>query len=447
MNCKRCGSELTENCQFCPQCGTSAAIITTEPTQAKSKLEVESKRRKKQLKVKVQLCVIFVVLILAVFFIANIGDKKESNHGDAASDASDSDESTPSMVSPTTNFPALHFTSSGRLPIKIGSFQLGITVADALSIDSNLENCNKDKIPPSTSDPNVALCPSSYSVSDGFYNTLSFSRGRLELISSALTNVSPEDAAQFNSNTLNQLGKPDVVVYAGPSTDSWVWIDGDVRIHYVNTHYWSEGTHSITMQLVIYPEFLVGYENTSPDPALARKDDLLKLVKTGWGDESGQIILKPLPTGLPNLQLRMKPWQVRAALPGIVINTNDEHQAQGELNTANADTGVSFWDGMLSGFRVNRYDIPVTQYHKLRDDLIDKLGTPSGGWPGTGFETINWENNDLYIEYMLVAKVGTDGRPYVSASFSDKRLGTLYHAATSGQPPKYNPVPAGHSFF
>ena len=170
-------------------------------------------------------------------------------------------------------------------------------------------------------------------------------------------------------------------------------------------------------------------------------------MKRGWGEESGQIILKPLPTGLPNLQLRMKPWQVRAALPGIVISTNDEHQAQGELNTANADTSVSFWDGMLSGFRVNRYDIPVTQYHKLRDDLIDELGTPSGGWPGTGVETINWENNDIYIGYMLVAKIGTDGRPNVSASFSDKRLGTLQHAATSVQPPKYNPVPAGHSFF
>jgi len=182
VNCNRCGSELTDNGQFCPQCGASAAIAAVTPTQAKGKLEDESKRRKKQLKVKVQLCVIFVVLILTVFFIANIGDKKESNHGDAASDASDSDESTPSIVSPTTNFPALHFTSSGHLPIKIGSFQLGITVADALSTDSNLENCNKDKNPPSTSDPNVALCPSSYSVSDGFYNTLTFSRGRLVLI-------------------------------------------------------------------------------------------------------------------------------------------------------------------------------------------------------------------------------------------------------------------------
>ena len=447
MNCKRCGSELTENGQFCPQCGTFAPITTTEPTQAESKFEVESKRRKKQLKVKVQLCFIFVVLILAVFFIANIGDKKESNHGDAASDASDSDESTPSIVTPTTNFPALHFSSSGRLPIKVSSFQLGITVADALSIDSNLENCNKDKIQPSSSDPNVALCPSSYSVSDGFYNTLSFSRGRLVLISSALTNVSTEDAAQFNSNTLNQLGKPDVVVYAGPSTEHWVWIDGDVRIQYVNTHYWSEGTHSITMQLTIYPEFLTALHEGLPSDDLIRKDDYLKLVKRGWGDESGQVIVKPLPTGLPNLQLRMKPWQVRAALPGIVINTNDEHQAQGELNTANADTSVSFWDGMLSGFRVNSYDIPVTQFPKLRDNLIDEFGTPSGGWPGTDFETINWENNDIYINYTLSSKAGKDVRPYVTASFSDKKLGTLQQAEMASPPPKYNPVPAGHSFF
>lgn len=445
MNCKRCGSELTENCQFCPQCGTSAAITTTEPIQAKSKLEVESKRRKKQLKVKVQLCFIFVVLILAVFFIANIGDKKESNHGDAASDGSDSDESTPSIVSPTTNFPALHFTSSGRLPIKIGSFQLGITVADALSTDSNLGNCNKDKIPPSTSDSNVGLCPSSYSVSDGFYNNLSFSRGRLELITSDLTNISPEDAAQFDRNTLNQLGKPDVVVNAGPSIVHWVWIDGDVRIQYVNNHYWSESAHSITMQLVIYPEFLIHLDKPNYDGI--RKDDFLKLVKRGWGDDMGQVIVKPLPTGLPNLQLRMTPWQVRAALPGIVINTNAEHQAHGQLDTANVVTSVTFWDGMLSGFTLIRYDIPATQFLKLRNDLIEELGTPSGGWPGTDVETIYWENNDIRIDYMLAAKVGNDGRPQVTEGFSDKRLGTLQEAAMSTQPPKYNPVPAGHSFF
>jgi hypothetical protein len=447
VNCKRCGSELTENGQFCPQCGYSAAITTAAPTQVKSKLDDESRRRKNQQKVKVYLGAIFVVFILAVFFIARSSDTNKTDNGDAVDTSSDRDASAPSVATLTTNFPALHFTSSGRLPIKIGSFQLGITVADALSIDSNLENCNKDKKPPSTSDPNVALCPSSYSVSDGFYNTLTFSRGRLELIGSDLAKVSPEDAAQFDRNTLNQLGKPDVVVNDGPSIEHWVWIDGDVRIQYVNNHYWSEseGAHSITMQLVIYPEFLTPLDKPNYDGI--RKDDFLKLVKRGWGDDMGQVIVKPLPTGLPNLQLRMTPWQVRAALPGIVINTNAEHQAHGELDTANVVTSVTFWDGMLSGFTVIRYDIPATQFPKLRNDLIEELGTPSGGWPGTDVETIYWENNDIRIDYMLAAKVGNDGRPQVTEGFSDKRLGTLQEAAMSTQPPKYNPVPAGHSFF
>ena len=43
-----------------------------------------------------------------------------------------------------------------------------------------------------------------------------------------------------------------------------------------------------------------------------------------------------------------------------------------KIDTANADTSVSFWDGMLSGFRVNSYDIPVTQFPKLRDNLTTR---------------------------------------------------------------------------
>lgn len=448
MNCKRCGSELTENGQFCPQCGYSAAITTAAPTQEKSKLDDESRRRKKQQKVKVYFGAIFAVFILVIFFIARSSDMNKTNNGDSADTASDSDASTPSVVTPTNNFPALHFTSSGRLPINFDSLQLGMSVADALSADSNLVNCQEDKNPPSTSDPNITLCPSTHSAREEYDNSLTFSRGRLVLVISDFANVSPEDAAQFDENTLNQLGKPDVVVFDGPSAEHWVWIDGDIRIQYVNSHYWSQDAHSIRMQMAIYPEFLVGYEeSTNTASELFRNDDLLKIVKRGWGDDMGQVIVKPLTTGLSNLQLRMAPWQVRAALPGIVINTNAEHQAQGELDTANVITSVTFWDGMLSGFRVNRYDIPVNQFPKLRDDLIGEFGTPSAWWPGTDFETISWENNDIYINYMLSSNTGKDIRPFVTASFSDKRLGTLQEAAMSSQPPKYNSVSAGHSFF
>jgi hypothetical protein len=405
----------------------------------------------KQEKVKIYLGVIFTAFLLAVFFIARSSDTNKSNNEDTANTTSDSDESTPSVVTPTTNFPALHFATSGRLPIKFGSLQLGMSVADALSSDSNLVNCQEDKNPPSTSDPNITLCPSIHSAPEEFDKSLTFSRGRLVLVLSDLANVSPTDAALFDENTLNQLGKPDVVVYAGPSTEHWVWIDGDIRIQYVNAHYWSakEGAHSITMQMAIYPEFLIGYEEASTNTKsdFFRTDDLLKIVKRGWGDDMGQVIVKPLPTGLSNLQLRMTPWQVRAALPGIVINTNADHQAQGELDTANTKTSVSFWDGMLSNLTVIHNDIPANQFPKLRNDLIEELGTPTGWWPGTDVETLNWENNDIYINYMLVAKVGDDGLPQVTEGFSDKRLGTLQEAAMSSQPPKYNPVPAVHSFF
>jgi len=60
-------------------------------------------------------------------------------------------------------------------------------------------------------------------------------------------------------------------------------------------------------------------------------------------------------------------------------------------------------------------------------------------------ETIDWEDSETQIKYMLGAK-GTDGRPLFYAGFADKRLDALTQAAMSGQPPKYKPVSV-HSFF
>jgi len=319
----------------------------------------------------------FVVFIVAVFLVARSDDTSKTNNGNAVDTASDNNTSTPSVVTSSTSFPALHLATSGRLPIKLRSFQLGMSVADALSTDSNLVNCQEDKNPPSTSDPDITLCPSIHSAPEEFGNSLTFSRGRLVLVISGIGNISPEDAALFNRNALNQLGKPDVVVYAGPSKDSWVWIDGDVRIQYLNMPSGTSGARSIEAQLAAYPEFLTTLDTANYDRI--RKDDFVKLIKRGWGEESGQVILKPLPRGLRDLQLRMTPGEVRAALPGIVINTYDDHRSQGKLDTPNAVTSVSFWDGMLSSFAVSRYDIPASQFPILRDNLIIELGTPSGG--------------------------------------------------------------------
>jgi hypothetical protein len=418
-------------------------LTTLHPTQARGELMDESKRKNNQQNVKIYLGAMFVVFIVAVFLVARSDDTNKISNGNATDTTSDSEAPMPSVVTSSTSFPALHFASSGRLPIRLRSFQLGISAADALSSDSNLVNCQEDKNPPSTSDPDINLCPSVHSAPTEFYGTLTFSRGRLVLVMSELNNISPEDSALCNEKALNQLGKPDVVVYAGPSTDSWVWIDGDVRVQYVNRPSGTSGARNVTAQLAAYPEFLPTLDTANYDHI--RKDDFIRMIKRGWGEDEGQVILKPLPAGLPNLQLRMTPGQVRVALPGIVINTYDDHHSQGELDAANAVTSVSFWDGMLSSFAVSRYDTPARQFPTLRNKLIDELGTPSGGWPGTDMETINWEDSETKIQYMLGPK-GTDGRPLVYAGFADKRLNDLQQAAMSGQPPKYQSVSV-HSFF
>jgi hypothetical protein len=219
-------------------------------------------------------------------------------------------------IQPAQTFPALNCSSSDHLPTKLNGFQLGMSVAEALSRDSNLENVDSSKGKPSGADPNAFLKEQR---SDGSFIKLSFSHGRLAVISSDVSGISAEDGEAFDRNTLNQLGTPQVDVYQGPDTKNWIWIDGDVRIKYENrpegmTHYGNSGPRIVSLEVCVYPQLI----------ALPGGED--PLFRYLWGDGTGPVVLKPLPEGFGNLRLRSAPWQVRQAIPGIDISTTSAQE-------------------------------------------------------------------------------------------------------------------------
>lgn len=167
--------------------------------------------------------------------------------------------------STSTSFPELHFSSSGRMPTKLHIFRLGMTVDEAMDQDPTITEFGADKGSESKPIANKRNTTLSRGISgSGFYETATFNAGRLIDISSSVSGISPEDASEFNQNTLQQLGTPD----AHPSTGVWVWIDGDVRIRYENRSGGSPaaGSRTVSVEIAIYPEKIRGLTSAENPP-------------------------------------------------------------------------------------------------------------------------------------------------------------------------------------
>jgi hypothetical protein len=220
VKCMRCGAELGEGAEPCLACGTSTT--TDSPPHSLFQGIAEANRKPKNKLLGMALAVGAIACVAVALFYLVTGDKKQAaaNNSSTAPEVviSNSNQST-ALVS----FPELHFASSGRLPTKLHIFRLGMSIAEAMAEDPDLENSHADggtgaKRP--TSDPEAVL--NQRSDRTGFSETASFSHGRLTYITSTVAAITPEDASQFNRNTLVQLGKPDVESYVGPSADAWV---------------------------------------------------------------------------------------------------------------------------------------------------------------------------------------------------------------------------------
>jgi len=395
--------------------------------------------------------VILTIYIIGAILAADDSSRSTQQQSGSATSKADSATQMPeksAKAAAPTIFPVLHFTSSGRLPTKFHGIEIGMSANQVLAINPDLKYC----LNTSDHDPNATLC-SPLDRSGGFSQMLSFSDGRLFEISSDVDSIRPEDAEQFNQNMLNQLGKPDVSIYGGPSKYIRVWIDGDVRIRYSDSApngslFGSNGTQTVSMDMVVFPVVMDAVRNsTSNDMS---KADELTTAKNYWGDNASQPVFKQLPRGLPNLTLLMTPWQVRLAVPGIEIDTTSEHEANGKLETPRVDTSVAFWNGRTMAISRWWYRVPPDQFAKLHDQLIQTYGTSTAWMPtinGATNESFTWEDNTTKIDYVLNRK-GRYGQPEVDAWFRDLQLSASKAAdEMAANPPKFKAAPAIHSFF
>ena len=366
-----------------------------------------------------------VALCAAVFALSDFSRKTGTQVGDPII-----------MGSPST--PLLRITSTGRLPIKLQGFQLGMSVADAIARDSSVENFNPNKGEPSPADIDATLVKTS---SGGFFTILMFSKGRSEQINSTLKNIRAEDADAFDRATLNRLGKPDVDVYKGPSTRWWVWIDGDVRIMYNNVA--NTIGRTVEIQVAVYP-YLIRCIETGTESDLIAKDVLLRQLKRDWGELNEPPVIKQLPHSLDGLQLGMTPWQVRQAVPGIDIASYSEHEAGGQVRATNLEIGVRFWDGTLMGVSSQQHDVPPQEFGKLRERLIADLGTPARDGHVRNLETLTWE--DGRVEFVYQGQQTLDNHSWTAIILRDKEMYAISRADPRNTA-QLKPAPMPRSFF
>lgn len=436
MICKQCGAELCKGTQSCSACRTLAASDPPTPPLFHGIVDPEEKLDRRLFVMALMAGAIACLLLL--FFLLGSDDKK--NHDNLnGPDKSNSAPSAASTNAPSTS-PSLHFNCSGRLPITLHGLRVGVTVEEAMNEDPTITALGADKgseSRPATKSQNGLFTRGNSD--SGFYEVANFQAGKLIDILSTVSGLSPEDASEFNQNTLQQLGPPDVRVYAGPSTDVWVWIDGDVRIRYTNGAGGSPipGSRMVSAEIAVYPEIIKG--ETSADNASGWSG----YIRHWWGDKTGDVVTKQLPTELSGLKLRMTPQQVRSALPGIELFRTNAHRQQGNFQGVD----VVFWDGLLDFFDRNWDNVPDDQTAQIRQRLMGELGTPSEDARfSEDAETLTWEDGHTKIVYIFgVSRSGTRG---VTVMCWDERLQAASDAADAEEhPPQFKPAPDAHSFF
>jgi hypothetical protein len=447
VKCQQCGAEFDEGAKRCSDCGASAADASPTPSPFQGTQQASEKQKKQLL--GMALAAGSIICLLVLFFSMGSDEKKKQDNGGRSATASDGGTSISNSTSAPVTFPTLHFASSGRLPIKLHRLQLGMSAAEAMAEDSSLKDFGTDKSP--LSDPGASLCCGSFP--KGFDDSAGLSEGRIISVGSDVRGISPEDALRFNKDTLGQLGKPDVEVYAGSSTTVWVWIDGDVRIRYQNA---PDGRladkRDVGLEMAVYPELIKNLQNLG-DKGTFYGDTEAAAEKHTWGENAGQDTIKQLPSGPSDVKFQMTPWQLRSALPGIELKRgypDPERRQTGDLDTSNVTTGVSLWDGLVCTIYKGWNDVPADQIPEMRRHLIDEFGTPSNRMPAKEMESITWEDDHTKIDYLFGPRVERGGRSFVQvqAWYRDKRPDALYfESAESASPSESKPSPETYSFF
>ncbi len=371
---------------------------------------------------------------IVVIALISSGDNGATGQATAPAEAQNT-EAEPQAVASAPSFPPLHFVTSGRLPTEFHGTHLGSSVEEVIAQDPGFQECVRGAASPSN--PNESLCQET---PDGYSVILSFMQGRLIDIIANVSAISPGDAALFERSTLTQLGQPAVDVYDGSSERNLVWIDGDLRIRYTSIH-GTDGSRTVTMEMAVYPEMMEAMEEGKG--RLWTSDLWIKQLKRDWGETSAGPERAPLPRGFSDVQLRMTPWQVRTALPGIAISTFSDREATGKLQNDSGETSMDFWDGQVESI-FRSWHIQPDQITKMQHQLIEKFGSPLSCDPNA--LQLTWDDGSTDMTYQL--NKGGQAAGEVDVWFSDDELSSLQEAANlAANRPEFKTAPAIHSFF
>jgi|SRR5579864_9379346 len=143
-------------------------------------------------------------------------------------------------VQSAVNLKPFILTSSGRLPIALAGFRLGMTEAEAHAAEPELKALD------STKAGDAYLY---FTTVQGFDVSLQFADYRLIKISSSVWKISPDDAIAFNAATSQQFGRPDKDINEGSTGYTWIWIDRDVRAKFEDNEDLDRASYDCSFQL------------------------------------------------------------------------------------------------------------------------------------------------------------------------------------------------------
>lgn len=330
----------------------------------------------------------------------------------------------------TTNFPPLRIESSGRLPQQAQGLSLGMSVAQALSSEANLQPFSRDeKIDPVA--PQVGLFGRT---ARGFDNMLLFEHGSLVHIDFGLTNISPADTAALLEDTLAQLGPPTKTIWNFPETSQLLWIDGDVRISYSDQA--SGSARQPRLEIVDWPV----YRRT----LLSARDELVRHQEmVQWGEET--FAPKSLPREFAGVQLGMRPWQMRAALgsSGLERSALCDAGCQCWIKNLRGSQSIdlTLWQDQVITIHEELDNIKAGDIPRIENQWLDRYGMPLQGSDAIG--DFAWTDGQVKLDCMF-SGARAEGRVQ-ECYMSDLHMLRIWNARISKQ--TYSPAPSFKSFF
>jgi hypothetical protein len=273
----------------------------------------------------------------------------------------------------------LQFHSSGRLPITIRGLTLGMTISEVFAKHPELENLDNSKPIDLSSRDGVSLW---HSVGAGNLGVFAYlNGGRLYSIETYIDRLSPADAQSFQNDTLDQLGQPDAVVKHSDEEMLLVWVDGDVRIQFRN---WSLGpycrsqTRCMRLTVTVWPAQVRAFLSANPRFGKKVRDFDLKLMRTKWADFTlPAIVMNPLPESLAGVRLRMEPWEVRAAAPGIELGSTSPEIIKGVLKYGDSSSlETHMWRGRVANVWLMQRALSVEEWYAYQSSIEHSFGPP-----------------------------------------------------------------------